>query len=137
MIALPIVSKADTVKVDFIYYNLLNGNTAEVTCNPNGYFGDIEIPEIIKYDGHVYNVVSIGHYAFSMSLNLNSIIISNGVTKIGYSAFESCYNLKTIELPNSITFISGHAFQNCRSLSSIVIPNNVTNIGSYAFWGCI
>ena len=64
MIALPIVSKADTVKVDFIYYNLLNGNTAEVTCNPNGYFGDIEIPEIIKYDGHVYNVVSIGHYAF-------------------------------------------------------------------------
>ncbi len=135
-ILLPIASRADAIKVDFIYYNLLNDNTAEVTRNPNGYFGDIIIPEKIKYDGHEYNVVSIGQYAFDTSINLNSIVISNGLTKIGYGAFGNCYNLKKIELPNSITFISGHAFQNCSSLSSIIIPNSVTNIGSYAFQGC-
>ena len=49
MILLPMVSNAEPVEIDGIYYNLISKiKEAEVTSNPNKYFGDIIIPTSIN-----------------------------------------------------------------------------------------
>ena len=133
--------------------------TAEVIKNPNGYRGNIIIPETIVFNEVTYRVTSVGKQAFynCFSLtsvvipnsvtsigrdafwgcdSLKSIIISNGVTSIGTAAFMECDSLKSIVIPNSVISIEDSAFKACVSLKSIVIPESVTSIGEEVFWGC-
>lgn len=108
---LPILASADTVEIDGIYYNLNEkSKTAEVTWGNNLYSGDTIIPETISYDGVVYDVTSIGYYAFGGDKDLISVVIPNSVTSIGNSAFSGCEGLITIDIPNSVTSIGHEAF---------------------------
>lgn len=111
---LPMISFAEAVEIDGIYYNLTSKlKTAEVTFSPDKYRGDIVIPESILFDGETYSV-----------------------TSIGTNAFYQCYNMTSVTIPGSISVIHAQAFYCCRGLSSVVIPEGVTTIGSSAFWGC-
>ena len=84
-----------------------------------------------------YNATfSYGYSPFRYTSTLNSITISNRVTKIGSYAFEGCSGLTSIEIPNSVTSIGSYAFSGCAALTSIEIPNSVSSIGNYAFSGC-
>ena len=52
--------------IDGIYYNLFN-DKAEVTCEYysfSSYYGDVIIPETIRYEGKEYTVTIIGNQAF-------------------------------------------------------------------------
>ena len=102
----------------------------------SNYSGAIEIPESIKYNGSVYNVISIGAYAFSQCESLTSVSIPNSVSFINYGAFSGCRNLKTVIIPNSVTTIGFDAFGDCSSLSSVNIPDNLETIGNGAFIRC-
>ncbi len=152
---------ADSVEVDGIFYYLDAGTkTAEVTNNPFGYKGSVNIPASVTYSGTDYVVTSIGSRAFHSSTDLTSVTIGDGVTAIGYdafsycrslasvtlgnsvasiglSAFESCSALTTLSIPNSVTSIEGRAFESCDGLTSVVIESSVTAIGSLAFCDCI
>ena len=133
--------------------------TAEVIKNPNGYRGNIIIPETIVFNEVTYRVTSVGKQAFGNCFSLTSvvipnsvtsigrdafwgcdslksIVISNGVTSIGEAAFMCCDSLKSIVIPNSVISIEDNAFKACVSLKSIVIPESVTSIGETVFWGC-
>ena len=133
--------------------------TAEVIKNPNGYRGNIIIPETIVFNEVTYRVTSVGKQAFGNCFSLTSvvipnsvtsigrdafwgcdslksIVISNGVTSIGAAAFMGCDSLKSIVIPNSVISIEDNAFKACVSLKSIVIPESVTSIGEEVFWGC-
>ena len=133
--------------------------TAEVIKNPNGYRGNIIIPETIVFNEVTYRVTSVGKQAFGNCFSLTSvvipnsvtsigrdafwgcdslksIVISNGVTSIGAAAFTDCDSLKSIVIPNSVISIEDNAFKACVSLKSIVIPESVTSIGETVFWGC-
>ena len=133
--------------------------TAEVIKNPNGYRGNIIIPETIVFNEVTYRVTSVGKQAFGNCFSLTSvvipnsvtsigrdafwgcdslksIVISNGVTSIGEAAFMGCDSLKSIVIPNSVISIEDNAFKACVSLKSIVIPESVTSIGEQVFWGC-
>ena len=110
--------------------------TVQVISNPNGYNGDVVIPETITYNDKQYTVTSIGSYAFSDCNSLNSIIIPNSVTTIGIYAFSYCSGLTSVTIPNSVTSISPYVFYQCEGLKSITIPNSVTSIGESAFHGC-
>lgn len=94
-------------------------------------------------------VTKIGEYSFSPSfltrslakvqetrLNIETIIIPDGVTTIGDCAFDGCESLKSVTLPEGMTSIGNEAFRGCVSLKSVTIPNGVTEIGWLAFLIC-
>ena len=122
--------------VNGLYYNVIGDNEVEVTYSDEKYSGDITIPEKVEYNGKVYNVTSIGDYAFSGSYTLTSIDLPNNVTSIGYLSFGTCGSLTSIFLPNNLKSIGDYAFNFCVGLISITIPNNVTTIGEGAFHCC-
>ena len=132
-----ISASAYDVEVDGIYYNIVTKvKTAEVTEGDNEYSGDVTIPETITVDNVVYNVTSIGDFAFWRCHGLTSIIIPNSVTSIGHQAFDGCGGLTSITIPNSVTSIGVGAFSYCTGLTSVTIPNSVTSIGDLAFGSC-
>ena len=65
---------------------------------------------------------SIGARAFKNCLNLEEIVIPEGVTTIGNSAFEHCVGLRVVTLPRSVKKIGGYAFAECDSISEIRVP---------------
>ena len=137
-VLLPMVAFADAVEIDGIYYNIISKNKgAEVTSNPNGYSGCVDIPASVIYEGVEYSVISIGEGAFAYCYALTSVSIPNGVTSIGNHSFENCMQLKSVTIPNSVTSIGDRAFLICTSLLSVTIPNGVTSIGNNAFQLCI
>ncbi len=102
---------------------------------------------------------TIGAFAFSFCLNLESVVIPNGVLEIGSYAFDACDNLKSVTIPGSVNefgygvfrscerlqevvlsegmkIIPVEAFSGCVGLKTIVIPDSVTAIEEYAFSGC-
>ena len=128
-----------------IYYTWIN-NKAElaVSCRgddygsySNEYTGRVVIPATVTYNGKIYNVTSIGNYAFRDCSGLTSVDIPNSVTSIGSGAFYKCSGLTSLEIPNSVTSIAMAAFGSCSGLISIEIPNSVTSISIGAFSGCI
>ena len=110
--------------------------TAEVIKNPNGYRGNIIIPETIVFNEVTYRVTSVGKQAFGNCFSLTSVVIPNSVTSIGRDAFWGCDSLKSIIISNGVTSIGTAAFMECDSLKSIVIPNSVISIEDNAFSGC-
>ena len=135
-----ITSNIDAAIVDastsILKFSPLGDDSAEVTEYKEGNPTSIDIPSKVKIDGKVYNVTSIGDYAFRDCSSLTSIKIPEGVTSIGHWAFRGCSSLTSITIPESVTSIGHWTFYGCRSLTSITIPESVTSIGENAFADC-
>lgn len=61
-------------------------------------------------------------------MTLESIEISDSVTKIGETAFWGCENLVSVIIPHFVTSIGGSAFHEFKSLISIVLPDSLEPI---------
>lgn len=96
------------------------------------YWYDINIESVVIQDG----VTSVGSYAFYGCDELTDITLPNGITYVGDCSFIDCSSLGNITFPDSITWIGSSAFADCSSLTSITIPDGVTKIGGSAFYGC-
>lgn len=138
-------------------FKILTDSTAEVT-EKNSVTGSVTIPSKVKVDGKIYNVVSIGDYAFKNCKDLTGITIPSCVVKIGTGAFASsgltsieipssvtsislsmlsgCSGLANVKIPSSIKSIGENAFVDCTSLTSLQLPSSVKSIGIMAFYGC-
>ena len=117
MLLLPMMTSAEEVEIDGLWYNLVSkAKVAEVIQYKNNqkYSGDIVIPETVTYEDIEY-----------------------GVTSIGEKAFYDCTNLLSINIGNSVTSVGQYAFYGCESLTSATIPNSVTTIGIFGFYRCI
>lgn len=79
---------------------------------------------------------TIGDMAFSGCGMLETIELSNSLTKIGKRAFEHCTALREILLPEGLTEIPERAFFRCHSLTHVRIPSTVKRIGKEAFAFC-
>ncbi len=134
---LPMVAKADTVKIDGIYYNLhKNTMMAVVTSNPNLYSGEVVIPKSITYYGESYRVAGIEEYAFAGSSSLTSVTILGGVYTIGFNAFYGCGSLTSVTIPDCVTSIGSEAFSYCTNLTEIYcFAENVPKTDDIAFAG--
>ena len=117
-----------------IYENLIydvQNNHIKIT----GYINDpIEIIIPSKING--LPVTIIGDRAFEHCDNLESIIISDGVTEIEGSAFWDCHKLINIELPDSVTYIGNCAFAGCGKCEEIILPKGLIEISPSMFGKC-
>ncbi len=153
------IAKAENVEIGGIYYSLSNSEACVIN-NPNGYFGDIIIPEKITYQGVVYDVTSIqGEYdckAAFAGCNLSSITIPSSIKTIGMAAFEgaSIESVKISDLSSwcKIDFkihwrmgrsfpstnplsIAGNLYLKDKLIDDLVIPEDVSSIKEAAFYG--
>ena len=113
--------------------------TAEVIKNPNGYRGNIIIPETIVFNEVTYRVTSVGKQAFGNCFSLTSVVIPNSVTSIGRDAFWGCDSLKSIVIGNGVTSIGTAAFMGCDSLKSITFNGTKMQWNSIVLgdeWNC-
>lgn len=92
----------------------------------------LEINKVVVEDG----ITSVGDFAFYGMTNLAEIVLADSVTSIGTYAFKNCSSLKEIILPKELTEIKESAFYGCAKLTSIAIPEKVKKIGDYAFSRC-
>lgn len=133
-----VVLAAQEFKVGGICYKITDdvNFAVEVVSGESKYTGDVVIPAVVEYEGRIYNVTSIGAFAFRECTELTSVVIPNSVTKINEGSFSFCNMLANVEVPNSVTYIGPGAFYYCLSLRSFEIPNSVTFIDGYAFAYC-
>lgn len=92
---------------------------------------DVVIPEKVKIRGKECTVTDIR--ATSNGAPIRSITIPKTVSSISLS---NCVNLETVILEEGMKEIPIGAFRRCVNLESIVIPNTVKDIGGGAFEGC-
>ncbi|MBQ9428132.1 MAG: leucine-rich repeat domain-containing protein [Clostridia bacterium] len=125
-------------------YTVSNGKVTITGCNPSA-TGALTIPAEI--DG--YPVTSIGNYAFSESVVINSIEIPSSVTSIGRGAFSYNFYLNSIVVDAANQNYSSDTqgilynkektiliFSGCGAIGNIEIPSSVTSIGDGAFAWC-
>ena len=91
-----------------------------------------EIETVVLSDG----VTSIGEYAFFECTSLKTVTMPNSVISINKGAFYKCIALLDITFPASVTSIGDEAFQYCTGFKEVTIPGSVKNIGESAFYGC-
>ena len=93
----------------------------------------VEVETLILQNG----LQEIGNYALYNARHLEQITIPAGVTRIGESAFEECRSLESVTFTGTaLREIGDWAFYNCHSLKNITIPEGVTSIGKAAFFDC-
>ena len=118
------------------------------TKGANSYHGDVEIPEVVTFNGKMYPVVGIQEYAFYNSTSLKAVSIPASIESIGSEAFAGCTGLENIIVDNanpSYSTINGILLsKNQKTLlycpggkgGECVVPNKVTAIANNAFLNC-
>ena len=69
------------------------------------YQGEIQIPDVVIYEGVEYTVTAIVGLAFYNCSGLTSITIPDTVTSMGWGVFDHCESLTSITIPDSVTTI--------------------------------
>lgn len=140
------VLAAHDFEVDGIYYNILEGNTVEVTSGYPNYRDAVIIPNTVTYNDITYTVASIGRWAFDDCMFLTSITIPSSVTTIEQCAIMHCSKLISIIVESGNTIYDSR--DNCNAIietatntliascKNTTITNSVTSIGDYAFYYC-
>ena len=111
----------------FLKFRILSDSiTAEVikedSINESSYLGhdSIIVPQKVRIDGKIYDVTSIGEFAFANNPDLTSFGIPSYITNIGYAAFDGCKNLNVkIDNPENYVQVESYAFRGCKSMEYV------------------
>lgn len=82
-----------------IYYNFTSSTdpyTVAVTSGATTYYGDVIIPDSVKFNNVTYAVTSIGANAFNNCTSLSSLTIPKTVAKIDIGAFSGCVSMTKV-----------------------------------------
>ena len=80
--------------------------------------------------------IEYGLFGFNLRAeNLESVTLSEGITKIGTGSFYGLTKLTSITIPSSVDTIGDMAFMQCESLTNVVI-HGAPEIGVNAFANC-
>ncbi len=70
------------------------------------------------------------------NINIENVIISDGITYIGAYAFDSVRKIKTITFGKDVKVLGKSSFSNSQFIEKLVFPNNIEIIGEGAFYNC-
>ena len=132
--------EATTSPLAYTIYN--EAEVAEVTgCDAGAV--DVTIPETITREGKTYIVYKIKDATGSSSAafyqarsTLESVSISDKITKIGSRDFYSCSKITEINWGKNVREIGDYAFYYCTGLTSLVFPSSLRILGGSVFAGC-
>ena len=68
-------------------------------------------------------------------MELEKVILPEGLQKISRAAFYNCVELEKVVLPEGLQTIGQAAFYNCEKLTEINMPRRLWYIGERAFYG--
>ncbi|MBR6400006.1 MAG: leucine-rich repeat protein [Firmicutes bacterium] len=80
-------------------------------------------------------ITTVGMYTFNNFTGLKTVVIPEGVTLIGESAFQNCKSLKEVVLPSTVDRIAVNAFRES-GIEKINFPDKLRSIESTAFYNC-
>ena len=134
--------KDESTTSPLIYTIYNEAEVAEVTgCDVGAV--DVTIPETITRDSKSYivykikDVTSSSNGAFYQTRStLESVVISDKITKIGQYAFRDCSKLTEINWGENVREIGRNSFQSCSGLTSLVFPSGLRSIAGTAFNYC-
>ena len=112
-------------------------------CSVDGVVFTKDMKTLVSYPTSYYTktytvpdgVETIGDGA-AYNSDIESLILSDSVTKVDNFAFTYCKKLKSIKFTNSLKSIGFSGFGNCASLESADVPASVEKIDSSAFGSC-
>lgn len=140
---LPSAASADLERIDLppdsailcgdYYYTLADGQAtiAQYAGELNYDEDGVTIPETL--DG--YPVTCVGEQSFA-EVQVEGIVVPNGVTRIDKAAFYYCGFLSSLTLPESVVTIGEYAFGGCSKLTEIQLPEGITVIEDNTFNYC-
>ncbi len=105
--------------------------TVEVRCIDRT-IKSIEVPETVKHNNKLYDVISLGGGAFNSCFSLETISLPDSIIVIDDFALGWCTNLKSIKLPKNLTYVGFLSFFQC-NLDSIEFPDKLEYIYASAF----
>lgn len=79
---------------------------------------------------------SIKNRAFYKCMNLENLMLPEGITDIGEMAFGNCDALQTINLPNSLVTLENGVFFACPKLERVSVGDGLKRIEQATFYGC-
>jgi len=82
------------------------------------------------------NCEEVKDHEYAGNIEIEKVIISEGVKLIGEEAFAGCENIKEVELPNSLEVIKAGAFFENRKLEQIELNEGLKQILDGAFLSC-
>lgn len=92
----------------------------------------MDVQKVIVEEG----VTFIEHYLFSGFESLESIELPKTLEKIGTNAFAKCSSLAKIAIPNQVKEIDVATFSQCKSLKYVELSNGLEHIDNSAFYEC-
>ena len=128
---------ADIVRIGSVFTGVYESVTNVTVRN-----GDELVANMFNQCSNLQSVVvsagvtNVGKYAFYGCSSLRSVSLPDTVGSINDSAFMSCTSLESAHLGTGLRSISTELFRGCSSLAEFTMPPNVTSIGNYAFSGC-
>lgn len=78
-------------------------------------------------------VTAIDEWAFTMSADIQEVIIPDSVRELHAKAFYDCRALARVYLPQGLRMIGDFAFFRCTALTQIDLPDSMGWLGSYCF----
>lgn len=123
-------------EVNGIQYLVLSGNVVQIVGESLSSNIELLIKPIVSYFDVDYNVTSIGDNAFKNCLEIEKVIIENGIISIGNNAFEGCSNLKEVYLPKTLNVIGSGAFKSCVNLETCNFAKPIETLPSECFYEC-
>ena len=109
-----------------------DGTSATLTSAAEDGASEITIPEF--WDGVPLRKISFG--AFRGNPDLVKVTLPDSVKTIDSNAFRACPNLETVILSRGLTNLAPNSFSHNKNLRSVTIPSTVMSFNAKAFEKC-
>lgn len=101
--------------------------------DPYNYWDDSVFCRYVKFQNSP-NPLELGDYCFSGFVHLETLILSDNITRIGKSCFEGT-GIQSVVVPPLVDTIPEFCFAGCHYLSSVTLPQQLSVIEMQAFVG--